>query len=439
MSESPAMAEFRRAVHRSARESEQKWEDSRRLLDSAVLPSILVQLVERSQDAMLPLEVKAALSASLRQDQVHGVQDLDGAALKALTGYPPSKAVRSLCLYFGLVQDRSSRWPSPGLSGTEAARVLQSQANPFDLLLAAPAAMVLDLGAGDLSFAGELVDRYLPRLVEQQRELVLHAVDRLDPRSKLGGPLHPGRERIARLQATPGLHFRFYGNRDMFDLRELDEAGHLAARYTLVTCWAPATPTFAYEPTRLSEAIIQEDLRRSKGVFRQVRYEGESALEVLHGERSLIFPSWKFDIRGPAALLTLMAQRGVIGVLGAVDSQVFWEVLAQLLDDPRYRPQDQPFNQENLPAVFGDIYQQLIHLNEGDALSLASLGALRSRLPVSGNSRAALATGGFRDVWIRRGAVFPGVPASSTARQFIHMREESPPWFLTFVPSDCQS
>jgi hypothetical protein len=225
----------------------------------------------------------------------------------------------------------------------------------------------------------------------------------------------------------------------MFDLRELDEAGHLAARYTLVTCWAPATPTFAYEPTRLSEAIIQEDLRRSKGVFRQVRYEGESALEVLHGERSLIFPSWKFDIRGPAALLTLMAQRGVIGVLGAVDSQVFWEVLAQLLDDPRYRPQDQPFNQENLPAVFGDIYQQLIHLNEGDALSLASLGALRSRLPVSGNSRAALATGGFRDVWIRRGAVFPGVPASSTARQFIHMREESPPWFLTFVPSDCQS
>ena len=107
------MAEFRRAVHRSARESEQKWEDSRRLLDSAVLPSILVQLVERSQDAMLPLEVKAALSASLRQDQVHGVQDLDGAALKALTGYPPSKAVRSLCLYFGLVQDRSSRWPSP--------------------------------------------------------------------------------------------------------------------------------------------------------------------------------------------------------------------------------------------------------------------------------------------------------------------------------------
>lgn len=433
------MAEFRRAVHRSARESEQKWEDSRRLLDAAVFPSILSHLVQQSQAAPLPLEVKAALSASLSVGQIRGVQDLDSAALKTLTGYPPSKAFRSLCLYFGLVQDRASRWASPDLSGSEAARMLQSQANPFDLLLATPAATVLDLGAGDLSFAGELVDRYLPGLVEQQRELVLHAVDRLDPRSKLGGPLHPGRERIARLQATPGLHFRFYGNRDMFDFRELDEAGHLAARYTLVSCWAPATPTFAYEPTRLSGAIIQEDLRRSKGVFRQVRYEGESALEVLHGDRSLIFPSWKFDIRGPAALLALMAQRGVVGVLGAVDSQVFWELLAQLLEDPRYRPQDQPFNQENLPAVFGDIYQQLTQLRVGDVLSLARLGALRSRRSVSGVSRAAQSPFGFRDVWIRRGAVFPGVPASSTARQFIHMREESPPWFLTLVPDDCQS
>ena len=198
-------------------------------------------------------------------------------------------------------------------------------------------------------------------------------------------------------------------------------------------------PTFAYEPTRLSGAVIQEDLRRSKGVFRQVRYEGESALEVLHGERSLIFPSWKFDIRGPAALLNLMAQRGVVGVLGAVDSQVFWEVLAQLLEDPRFRPQDQPFHPENLRDVFGDIYQQLMQLRAGDVLSLARLGALRSRLSADGVSRGAQSTVGFREVWIRRGAVFPGVPASSTARQFIHMREESPPWFLTLVPDDSQS
>ncbi|MEQ1794950.1 MAG: hypothetical protein ABL970_12245 [Nitrospira sp.] len=438
MSENDALAEFRRAVTRSARQSEQKWEDSRRLLDAALFPSILEQLVQQSQLAALPLPVKSALIASLKQGQAPRVQDLDGAALKVLTGYPPSKAFRSLCLYFGLVQDRASRWPAADLPSKAVAGALQSLANPFDLLLEMPVATVLDLGAGDLSFAGELVDQYLPPLLAHQRELVLHAVDRLDPRSKLGGPLHPGRDRLAQLQAREGVTFRFYGNQDMFDLRKLDEAGHLAARYTLVTCWAPATPTFAYEPTRLSEAVIQEDLRRSKGAYRQVRYEGESALEVQHGERALIFPPWKFDIRGPVALLDLIARRGLVGVLGAVDSQVFWEVLAQLLEDSRYRPRDLPFNQENLPVVFGEIYQRLIQLSNGEAVSLAQLGALRSGIPGGAPTRDARFSFGFREVWIRRGAVFPGVPASSTARQFMHMREESPPWFLTLVSEDRQ-
>lgn len=439
MSESDVIAEFRRAVNRAACESEQKWEDSRRLLEPAVFPSILGQLIQQSQTASMPHQVKAALAHVLGQGQARRVQDLDGAVLKTLTGYPPSKAFRSLCLYFGLVQGRDSRWPVADLPSEEVVRALQSLANPFDLLLETPVTTVLDLGAGDLSFAGELVDHYLPALLSHQQELVLHAVDRLDPRSKLGGPLHPGRDRIAHLQARPGLAFRFYGNQDMFDLHELDEAGHLAPRYTLVTCWAPATPTFAYEPTRLSEAVIQEDLRRSKGAFRHVRYEGESALEVQHGERALIFPAWKFDIRGPVALLNLLARRAVVGVLGAVDSQVFWELLAQLFEDSRYRPQNQPFNRENLPIVFGDIYQRLMQLKVGDIVSLAQLGDLRSRLPGNNGSDAAQATFGFRDVWIRRGAVFHGVPASSTARQFMHMREESPPWFLTLVPKEPRS
>ena len=436
MSESDVITEFRRAVNRAVGESEQKWEDSRRLLEPAVFPSILGQLVQQTQAASMALQVKVALATVLGQGQARRVQDLDGAALKTLTGYPPSKAFRSLCLYFGLVQGRASKWPTADLPSEEVARALQSLPNPFDLLLTAPVATVLDLGAGDLSFAGELVDHYLPMLLTHQRELVLHAVDRLDPRSKLGGPLHPGRDRIAQLQARPGLTFRFYGNQDMFDLQELDEAGYLAPRYTLVTCWAPATPTFAYEPTRLSEAVIQEDLRRSKGAFRHVRYEGESALEVQHGERALIFPSWKFDIRGPVTLLNLLARRGLVGVLGAVDSQVFWEMLAQLLDDPRYRPQNQPFNPENLPIVFGDIYQRLTQLKLGETISLTQLGVLRSRLSASELTQTVQPTFGFRDVWIRRGAVFPGVPASSTARQFMHMREESPPWFLTLVPED---
>jgi len=438
MPESDDIAMFRRAVNRAACESEQKWEDSRRLLEAEGFPSMLGQLAQQLQAAPLASQVKAALENVLASGQARRVQDLDRVALKTLTGCPPSKAFRSLCLYFGLVPGRASKWPAPDLSSEEAARALQSLANPFDVLLATPVATVLDLGAGDLSFAGELVDHYLPSLLTHRRELVLHAVDRLNPRSKLGGPLHPGRDRLAQLQARAGLTFRYYGDQDMFDLHKLDEAGHLAARYTLVTCWAPATPTFAYEPTRFSEAVIQEDLRRSKGAFRTVRYEGEPALEVQHGERALIFPSWKFDIRGPVALLNLMARRGLVGVLGAVDSQVFWEVLAQLLENPRYRPQNQPFNKENLLTIFGDIYQRLMQLTIGETVSLAQLGALRSSLPEKEVPRAARSALGFRDVWIRRGAVFPGIPASSTARKFRDMHEESSPWFLTLVPEDQQ-
>jgi hypothetical protein len=40
----------------------------------------------------------------------------------------------------------------------------------------------------------------------------------------------------------------------------------------------------------------------------------------------------------------------------------------------------------------------------------------------------------FRSVIIRRGALFQGLPASSTARRFRDMVEETPPWMITLVP-----
>jgi len=44
-------------------------------------------------------------------------------------------------------------------------------------------------------------------------------------------------------------------------------------------------------------------------------------------------------------------------------------------------------------------------------------------------------TYGFRYVEIRRGAVFPGVPAGRTAYLFDQMKLEAAPWFLTLVPT----
>ncbi|MBL8053874.1 MAG: hypothetical protein JNK03_10915, partial [Nitrospira sp.] len=121
---------------------------------------------------------------------------------------------------------------------------------------------------------------------------------------------------------------------------------------------------------------------------------------------------------------------------GSVDDQVFWEILAQLLDDPRYRPQDEPFHAGNLPAIFGGIYDQLTSLPIGASVVLADLGILRRRLPpVDRSASTDQSTGLFRYVRISRGATFAGMPASSTARKFSAMTEEVPPWLLTLVPA----
>jgi hypothetical protein len=220
----------------------------------------------------------------------------------------------------------------------------------------------------------------------------------------------------------------------MFEFDRLTDAGRLASRYAVTACWAPATPTFAYEPTRLSPQVILEQLRETKGPFRQTRYQGEPALEVQHRDRTLLFPAWKFDIRGPLALLDLVARSSRLGVLGAVDSQVFWELLAQLLEDDCFRPKDQPFTSGNIAAIFGDLYDRLSALSIEETLDLSSCATIRAELPRVLPGRPLEDAYSFRSVLIRRGAVFSGTPASSTARRFGHMTEETPPWMVIVVP-----
>src|SRR5262249_45247052 len=161
--------------------------------------------------------------------------------------------VRALCVWFGIVEGPKIHWPVSSLRSKEIEVFTHSHFNPFDLLLSADVASLLDLGSGDLWFATELVELYVARLQRQQRELILHSIDRLRPGSRLGGTLHPERERLNGLRSRTGLSFQFFGNQDMFDLGDLDQTAKLAPRYTIATCWAPATPTFAYEPTRLSD------------------------------------------------------------------------------------------------------------------------------------------------------------------------------------------
>ena len=429
------LADFRSQVTQLLQEREKEWEASRKLVEASRLTATLKRLIEEAHRADLSVTIRDAITVALGNAEAARIQDLPGPRLKELTGLPPTKAVRALCVWLGVVEGPTSQWPMTSLRSEEIDAFAHSHENPFDLLLDADVASLLDVGAGDLSFATELVEQYVAPLQQRQRELILHALDRLQPGSQLGGPLHPERERLNGLRSRTGLSFQFFGNHDMFDLGNLDQAGKLAPRYTIATCWAPATPTFAYEPTRLSDQTITQELHRTKGTFRQTHYVGEPALEVQHGDRALLFPPWKFEIRGPLALLDLLSRRGLLCVLGAVDTQVFWEVLAQLLDEARYRPDNQPFTAANLPTIFGEIFERLSSLAQGETLNLSDCSPLRRQIPrVLPLLPMQSPTYRFRSVHIRRGAVFPGIPSSSTARRFSDMVEETPPWMLILVP-----
>lgn len=314
-------------------------------------------------------------------------------------------------------------------SSDEIEQFLRVHRSPYDLLLETDSPSLLDLGAGDLSFIDELVAQYLPRVKGRGKTMTVHGLDRLRPGSTFGGPLHADPGRLTRLQQADQLNFRFWGGVDMLAPAPLPD---LLPRYTLVTCHAPATPTFALEPTRLSPAVIDRHLRQTKGEFRTVREGGEEALEVLHRGRALLFPPWKFEIRGPLALLDAMARRGELCVLAAVDSEVFWEVLAQLVADPGVRPADTILTPALIAKLFGTIHRRLMALPVGGSVLLSDLAELRADLPCVLGQPGGLYR--FRSVEIRRGAVFPGMPASSTAHRFNEMVEESPPWCLILVP-----
>ena len=85
--------------------------------------------------------------------------------------------------------------------------------------------------------------------------------------------------------------------------------------------------------------------------------------------------------------------------------------------------------------VFGRVFERLSRLEVGETIDMSDCGPLRREIP---RVLPYLPTQGpsyrFRSVQIRRGAVFPEIPASSTARRFSDMVEETLPWMLILVP-----
>jgi hypothetical protein len=427
------LAEFRARLKVSQDANRDAWPASRRLVTPGNIGATVAKLAASIQSSSLPALLRETLTRALSDGTAAHMRDLQGEVLRQLTGLSPTKAVRALCLLFGLAEKREAAHLS-ALTPAEVEQFVRRCRNPFDLLLEADVSSVLELGAGDLSFAAELVEQYLPLIKGRDKDLTMHCLDRLQPGSKLGGPLHADPDRLAGLKSNPSPHldFRFWGNQDMF---ELAKVRGLWPRYTIVTCQAPPTPAFAYEPTRLSPVLIQEQLRKTKGEFRLIRKDGEEALEVQHAGRTLLFPPWKFEVRGPLALLDLLSRRGALGVLTAVDMEVFWELLSQLLADPRVRPRDVFFTPSLVAELFGEVGAALSVLPVGEAVVLSDIAELRAEIPaVMEESTRDRQRFRFRYVEIRRGALFAGVPASRTAKMFKDMIQEAPPWFLILVP-----
>jgi len=426
-------AAFRERIKASRESYPHYWEASKKLVVPETLQTMLPVLIQHIQKTSLDPALRERLIDALQQFSKPTGRKEGNQVLKELTGFSPSKAVRALMVWGILAVDGEGKSPEE-LSGFRCEDIIRRESNPYGVLRHTATPSLLDIGAGDLSFEQELVDHYIAHARAQNIPLTLHAFDRLMPGSRVGGVYHKNvdRERYLNSFSTAELRFKFWGG---MSLETFSKVKGRLFRYTVSTCHAPANPTFAYEPGRLAPDIIQVHLQSSRGQYRQSRYEGEPVLEVSHQGHMLTFPDWKFEIVGPLALLKFMAQQSCVGILSAIDDEVFWELLSQVLADDRFRPPDKIFTKALLPEVFGKVYEELSFMAVGERKDLSLLADLRDPMPFGmATKEGTQIPCRFRYVEIRRGAVLEGVPSSFTARQFSQMKEESTPWWVIFIP-----
>ncbi|MBM4123797.1 MAG: hypothetical protein FJ246_02390, partial [Nitrospira sp.] len=133
------LADFKAQLNRARLESPQAWESSSRLVGQAHLRASLPKLIAAIQSSSSPPLLRQALVAALRGGAVERVQELPAEQLKCLTGLPATKALRALCVLFG-VAAQSSAGPSASLAPQEVEAFVRANRNPFDLLLQAEVA-----------------------------------------------------------------------------------------------------------------------------------------------------------------------------------------------------------------------------------------------------------------------------------------------------------
>src|SRR3989441_6196157 len=154
------IADFRRRLREAVENNREAWAASRRL----VAPSAAAETLQRVQAAVsgssLDPEIRQALLQVLGPAHHDGLQAIPQEGLRELTGLNPTKAVRNLCLLLGVGAGAVEAGPISSMAQDQVEAAVRSHDNPFDVLLEADMASVVDCGAGDLTFAEKVVEQY---------------------------------------------------------------------------------------------------------------------------------------------------------------------------------------------------------------------------------------------------------------------------------------
>src|SRR5213594_4413013 len=203
------IADFRRRVREAVENNREAWADSRRL----VAPSASAETLQRLQAAVagssLDPDIRRALLQVLGPSHHDGLQAIPQEGLRELTGLNPTKAVRNLCLLLGVGAGAVEAEPVSSMVQDQVEAAVRGKDNPFDVLLEADVASLVDCGAGDLTFEETVVEQYLGPLERAGRAFTLHAFDRLDPQAPFGAFVQADRDRLQRLRRHPSPALRF--------------------------------------------------------------------------------------------------------------------------------------------------------------------------------------------------------------------------------------
>src|SRR5687768_17149313 len=102
IADSDILATFRRQVTSIRSSDTAAWEASRHLVTSTEWLKTLTSLRQAVVASAFPDEIKHHLVATLSQVSTPADSHLFGDALKRLTGLPATKALRALCVLFGI-------------------------------------------------------------------------------------------------------------------------------------------------------------------------------------------------------------------------------------------------------------------------------------------------------------------------------------------------